>query len=266
MRGGKRLERSRWRDADRHRFRRDGFIALGLFLLPWAAALVLWRSHHNVDVAGVIIPVSFGLLAGWLAWAAYRGPKRSGTPVNGQGMAEVADQLAVAVNIQWTDEAAIRRLNDPYPLPVSWTAADPGLTVAWGSLVNVATSGAGSGSPPPSAAWAASPDGLAGKDAELADVLARVPTGRLVVLGEPGSGKTMLMVRLVLDLLVRREPGGPVPFLASVASWNPTEQDLRDWLGEQLLINHPALARRRPTGRGRPRPRRCWLPGWFCRS
>ena len=61
-------------------------------------------------------------------------------------------------------------------------------------------------------------------------MLARVPTGRLVVLGEPGSGKTMLMVRLVLDLLARRSSGGPVPFLASAASWDPSRQDLQDWL------------------------------------
>ena len=57
------------------------------------------------------------------------------------------------------------------------------------------------------------------------------------------------MVRLVLDLLARRVGGGPVPFLASVASWNPADQDLRDWLGAQLLIDHPALAWPPPTGR-----------------
>ena len=83
-------------------------------------------------------------------------------------------------------------------------------------------------------------------------MLARVPTGRLVVLGEPGAGKTMLMVRLVLDLLARRAEGGPVPFLASVASWNPADQDLRDWLGAQLLIDHPALASPPPTGMTEP--------------
>jgi hypothetical protein len=43
----------------------------------------------------------------------------------------------------------------------------------------------------------------------LADVLERMPTGRLVVLGEPGAGKTILMVRLVLDLLARRASDGP---------------------------------------------------------
>ena len=94
-------------------------------------------------------------------------------------------------------------------------------------------------------------------------MLARVPTGRLVVLGEPGAGKTMLMVRLVLDLLARRAGGGPVPILAPVASWNPAGQDLRDWLAAQLLIDHPALAelRRRRPAESQPRPRRCSLPG-----
>ena len=147
-----------------------------------------------------------------------------------------------------------RRLNDPYPLPVSWAAADPSLTDAWDSLVKLATSGAGWPAPPPAGTWAAGPDDLAGKGGELVDVLARVPTGRLVVLGEPGAGKTMLMVRLVLDLLARRAEGGPVPILASVASWNPAGQDLRDWLAAQLLIDHPALAGPSPPGTDRADP------------
>ena len=168
----------------------------------------------------------------------------------------MADQLAVAVGTQWNAEAAIRRLNDPYPLPVSWAAADPSLTDAWDSLVKLATSGAGWPPPPPGETWAAGPDDLAGEGGELADVLARVPTGRLVVLGEPGAGKTMLMVRLVLDLLARRASGGPVPILASVASWNPAGQDLRDWLGAQLLIDHPALASPSAGRQGRAHPGR----------
>jgi len=51
----------------------------------------------------------------------------------------------------------------------------------------------------------------------------------------------MLMVRLVLDLLTRRVSGGPVPILVSMASWDPTVQDLRDWLNAQLIADHPAL-------------------------
>ena len=140
----------------------------------------------------------------------------------------------------------MRRLNDPYPLPVSWNAADTFLTDPWDSLVKLAASGAGW--PPPAGPWAAGPDDLAGEGGELAGVLALVPTGRLVVLGERGAGKTMLMVRLVLDLLAQRVDGGSVPVLASAASWNPAEQDLRGWLTARLLIDHPALADPPPDG------------------
>jgi NACHT domain len=196
-----------------------------------------------------VIGLSVGLPALWLAWVGYLEARRSGNAVGELTMAEVADQLAVAIGAQWEAEAAIRRLNDPYPLPVSWDPADPSLTDSWDSLVKLASSGAGWPVPPPAAAWAAGPEGLTGTGGELVEVLARVPTGRLVVLGEPGAGKTMLMVRLVLDLLARRASGSPVPILASVASWNPAEQDLRHWLSAQLMIDHPALAGVPPTGR-----------------
>ena len=201
-----------------------------------------------VAVVFGLAAVSIGLPTLWVTWAAYRGPRRSG----GLSLAEVVDQLAIAVGTQWKAEAHARRLDDPYPLPVSWAAADPSLTDTWESLVKLATSGAGWPAPPPAVTWAAGLDDLAGKGGELVEVLARVPTGRLVVLGEPGAGKTMLMVRLVLDLLARRASGGPVPILASVASWDPADQDLRSWLTAQLLIDHPALANPPPDGTTEP--------------
>jgi len=157
-------------------------------------------------------------------------------------MVEISDQLAIAVGSQWNAEAAARRLNEPYPLPVSWTAADSALTDTWDLMVTLARTGAGWLPPSREDAWAAGPDDLAGAGSDLASVLTRIPTGRMVVLGEPGAGKTMLMVRLVLDLLARRSSGDRVPFLASAASWNPADQDLRDWLATQLMMVHPVLA------------------------
>ena len=164
-------------------------------------------------------------------------------------MARIAEQLSTGVRAQWEDEASMRRLYGPSPLPVSWAAAAPDLTVEWGSLVNLATSSAGRRSSPPAGTWATDPADLAGKGEELVKVLDRVPTGRVVVLGEPGAGKTMLMIRLVLDLIEHRGDGEPVPILASIASWNPVDQDLRDWLAAQLLRDHPGLANPPPTGR-----------------
>ena len=141
-------------------------------------------------------------------------------------------------------------MNDPYPLPVAWTAADPPLAGDLDALKTLATSGAG-WSAPARESWAKGPEDLAGGGArKLADVLAAVPTGRLMVLGEPGTGKTMLMVGLVLDLLHpgRRSSGGLVPVLASLASWDPVNQDLHGWLGDMLITDYPDLAAAPPPG------------------
>ena len=241
VRGGKRPDRRRRRGIRDYPMWLAATVAVGLLALPWVIELALAPDHHlNVTQVGILAAVSIPLSGLWLTWVTVAKGGGSGALATGLSMAQVADQIAVAIGEQWAVEAAVRRLNDPYPLPVSWNA-DTSLTDSWDSLWKLASSGAGWPVPPPAGTWAPGPDDLAGKDGELVEVLTRVPTGRLVVLGEPGAGKTMLMVRLVLDLLARRAAGGPVPFLTSIASWDPGKQDLRDWLGAQLLIAHPAL-------------------------
>ena len=241
-----------WRGSvGRHQVRHTGLAALALLSVTVVAALVLARLSR-LGVAAVAVTIIGGLPALYLAWVPIRDARRDAG--RGENLAEVADQLADAVDHQWKTEARMRRLNDPYPLPVSWAAADPSLTDGWHVLVKLATSGAGWPPPPLLGTWAASADDLAGGEGELVEVLARVPTGRLVVLGEPGAGKTILMVRLVLDLLERRERGaggGPVPVLVSLASWNPDGQDLHRWLAAQLTIDHPDLAAAAPPGTGK---------------
>jgi len=182
----------------------------------------------------------------WLAWASYRDDRAEADAA--LSLEEVADRLAVAVRGQWTAEAELQRLNNPHAIPVRWRPADPELVEDWPSLVRLATTD-GAGWPPPSAAgtWAAGPGELAGGGNELADVLGRVPTGRLLVLGQPGAGKTVLLVRLMLDLLARRQPGGPVPVLAPLASWDPTAgQGFYGWLESRLVADHPGLANPAP--------------------
>ncbi len=164
-------------------------------------------------------------------------------------LAEVADQLAIALRSQWEAEAAHQRLNDPHPLPVAWQPADPSLVEPWHDLVTTAQRWPG-GPPTDPATWATGPAELAGVDTDLTDVLARVPTGRLVILGEPGAGKTTLLVRLLLDLLARRAPGSPVPVLVSLAAWNTVDDDLATWLARRLTVDHPGLAAPAPPEAG----------------
>lgn len=219
--------------------RRTGVVTLALLLGSVVVALLLaYRYHLGVAQTSVAILIGGGTLSGaYLAWVTYRDSQaREGALT----LDAVADELAAAVGKQWEREAAVRRLNDPYPLPVRWVPVEYPLSDEWGGLVTLASSGAGW--PIPATMWATEPADLAGSSNQLVNVLDRVPTGRLVVLGEPGSGKTILMVRLVLDLLKHRDSGNVVPVLMSAASWNPMAQDFYSWMTSQLLVAHPALA------------------------
>jgi hypothetical protein len=188
------------------------------------------------------------------AWRLRRLPDRD-------DYAGAADRLAEAVRAQWAYELAALRISSPLPLAVSWSPADPPLAEPWDAIVTWAENpalggpvpvfedrgflpGEGRWQPPPPDMWAAGLDGLAGSGDELPDVLDRVPTGRLVVLGEPGAGKTVLVMRLVLQLLERRQVGDPVPVLFSLASWSPADSDFSGWLAGQLARDYPFLATR----------------------
>jgi hypothetical protein len=231
--------RRRWSAVSRRPSRQDYTVAAALLLLlAMVASRALTDRHLDLFVVIALATVGLALPALWLAWATYR----SGTLVSQLDVAQVADNLAVAVASQWRAEAAARHFNDPYPLPVSWVGANDSLTDTWDSQVKVLRSSTATVSSQGSGAWAVGSDQLAGQSGELAEVLAHMSGGRLVVLGEPGSGKTMLMVRAILDLLTHRVSGGPIPILVSMASWDPTAQDLRDWLTAQLIADHPALA------------------------
>jgi hypothetical protein len=229
------------------RARRTGITSLCLLAATVTATVVLARGYH-LGVAAALVGLVGGIPGLYLMWAAYRDDRaESQATAASMGLVEVADELAVAVRAQWAAEASIRRLNDPVLL-VRWVPADSYLAEDWLSLVTLATSGAGWPVPLAAVNWAGDAAALAGAGSEIADVLGRIPTRRLMVLGEPGAGKTMLLVRLVLDLLTRRQPGEPVPMLVSLASWSPASQDLRKWLAAQMTDDYPVLGAPAPEG------------------
>ncbi|MET7920359.1 NACHT domain-containing protein [Streptomyces avermitilis] len=219
-----------------------GWIYLMLSGVGLITALVL-AQRFDFGVAQTIGTVLPTLAPGYLAWAAFRADRAEADPVD---VDKLLEQLAVAVRAQWDNEAEVRRVNDPYPLPVAWRAADDDLTEGWSQLEALARAWPG-GPPGAPARWLADASGLAGRDAEIGQVLSeRVPTRRLVILGEPGAGKTVLLVRLLQDLIARRVAGDPVPVLFSLASWDP-HQPLKDWMAGQLCRAHPGLTTAAPA-------------------
>ncbi|MFJ1796610.1 helix-turn-helix domain-containing protein [Kitasatospora griseola] len=150
-------------------------------------------------------------------------------------LAGVVRELATEVRRRWQREEAQRQVHDPFPLPVRWRSA-PGLMDRSENIQRL-----GPGEVP----------GRMDLDGDLrsvVEVYRRIPSGRLVVLGRAGSGKTVLAVRFLLDCLGSSAVAGRVPVVLGAGSWDPTRTALRDWLVDRLLREHPYLARRGPSG------------------
>jgi NACHT domain len=167
-------------------------------------------------------------------------PDSAGRP--GEPRNRELDRLAEVVLQQWSDEYKARKFNDAVDeLKVSWKPADQALMSDWPSLVGAAVSGTRAQAGARSELWAVGPEELGGSDHDLAAVLDRVPTGWLVVLGEPGYGKSMLMLKLVTDLISQRDPGDPVPLFVPMTTWNPEADTLQAWLGKRLPNDYRIL-------------------------
>lgn len=228
--------------------RRITFSVVVILILSIGAAVLVARGYHlGVPAAALSLIVGGGAPAGlYMTWEGLRQAAKSGEQA--ATVSSDADTLADVVNKEWEEEYERRRFNDPTrQLDVSWSAADEKLTVSWDQLEQQATRGRGAQKDIQPAEWAMSPKGLIGLENELPAILRKVPTGWLAVLGGAGYGKTMLMLRLVLDLVSvnQRNPGGPVPVYMSMTSWNPAPdprgESLRAWLERQLPIDYPGL-------------------------
>ncbi|MCD7441908.1 NACHT domain-containing protein [Streptomyces lincolnensis] len=209
--------------APRSRVRRVGIVYVTLLCTGTLGVLLVvpWVDDPATVIAG-LLPTGAGA---YLAWSAYRADRVEAAAAS-TSPGVIADRLATAVRRQWEAEAQVRRLADPWPLPVAWRGADPGLAEVT--------------------------EGLSGRDGELGAIFAaRVPDRRLLVLGDPGSGKTLLLVRLVLALIEDRAGGDPVPVLFPLASWDPTAVDLRGWMERKLVQDHPELGATAPGEYGR---------------
>ncbi|MGD0560750.1 MAG: NACHT domain-containing protein [Streptosporangiaceae bacterium] len=156
-------------------------------------------------------------------------------PEISRNLDKAAEELADAVRDQWRTEEKLRRVQDPDPLPVQWRVGDPLITDHRANITRRRGSG-----------WIPDLDGVL---SEAVDVFSRVPSGRLVVVGAPGAGKSVFTLRFTLDLLERRQPRDPVPVIFPLHSWQPLTESLHSWMTGQLATSYPALRAAGPSGR-----------------
>ncbi|MFJ8506283.1 NACHT domain-containing protein [Streptomyces avermitilis] len=224
--------RARWWAGDAQRRRK----------LWWAAALVatglaqvavtVLADGKNVierwtPALGLVVSV-LGLLSTLTQSESGTGEGRGTDWLKGR-----ADALAEVVRDMWAAEARLRRLQDPEPLPVRWSAVDAPLAdhdenVRRGAEAHTAL-----------------------RSGQLSDARAAflsVPSRRVVVLGQPGSGKTVLALSLTLELLAARQPGDAVPVVLPVGTWDAVREPLRVWTADRIAADFPALAAGVPGG------------------
>ncbi|MFF9345796.1 helix-turn-helix domain-containing protein [Streptomyces sp. NPDC014734] len=167
-------------------------------------------------------------------------PPRPGTARAGSSgpgvLASPAAALSAEIRRRWQHEEEQRRVHDPFPLPVRWQEAPASLTDYPANVQRL-----------PSGAAPRHLD-LSGDVRSVAETYRRIRSGRLVVLGRAGSGKSILTIRFVLDFLEATDFTGQVPVIFSLGSWDPTAVALRDWLVDLLIRDHPHLSGRAPGG------------------
>jgi len=211
-----------------------GVVLVEVFLLPPSErndVVGLWG--FALALAGALVSV-----LGWL--------RRVRRPVDPRPVKLLADLLAQGVHGQWRKAATERVLLTPAPIPVRWSLSSLPVT---GELT-AALDGPFNRLPGLTAVTEGQLRAGGGRR-ELFAVYAGLASGRVVVVGAPGSGKSGSAVLLLLDALEHREQVDdterartPVPVLFTVHGWDPTTCSVGDWLAAQLAATYPLFQHR----------------------
>ncbi|MDT0269934.1 hypothetical protein RM844_27005 [Streptomyces sp. DSM 44915] len=165
-----------------------------------------------------------------------------------------ADTLAEAVRGEWSQAARDRGLYPTVEVRWSWQRRPhPEPAEAPFPALPDLPAGPDPVAGPDPAAPAVPPARTAGGGlGDLLRAYRRQRSGRLVVLGAAGGGKSAAAILTLLGALRHRQRltddaarlAFPVPVLLPVTSWEPDRQHLTDWLVGQLESRYPFLRRR----------------------
>jgi len=192
-----------------------------------------------------------GIAAGWIGWV-WRARSQGSEVVSGQELGRLADLLAGAVDVEWTRAAGERGLLEPEPIPVRWqwpAAPFTGPVAAAVSSTRFA--------PLPGLAAAGEQRLQAGQVSQLHEVYGGLGSGRLVIAGGPGSGKSGAAVLLILAALRHRrsvpeEVRSEVPVPVMFTLHGGTRTLTGPGTGWPSASGRPIRCSRASKGKGRP--------------
>lgn len=220
-------------------------LGLGVALVSFFVLPPNIRSQV-IAVGGLAVAVASGLVRAvvWL-W-------RTRRPADPRPVGTLAELLAKSVYEQWRKGAAERMLLAPEPIPVGWSLSE--LPIAGPVEAAVGSAEVAPNFPPLLGQSRVTKKQLmaGGRRRELFAVYAGIASGRMVVVGGPGAGKTGSAVLLVLDALAYRQgikdiqrAEVPVPVLLTAYGWDPATCPVQDWLTDRLVASYPLLFQHR---------------------
>jgi hypothetical protein len=203
-----------------------------------------WLSGGALAIAVVLLPIIARLRRG----------TSDSTP---DRLDKVGKELAEAVRDQWSRNVA--RISDPYPLEVPFSVVttatvDPSDFPPETEWTDAPRGGAAAHPPPPDGpidvmdTWTSIRDQRAAEplvlDGAFADIAAVFATDgldrRMVILGEPGSGKSMIAQWLTVNLLKSFPEMNLAPVFLPLATWDPAIP-LEEWAAAEMAQTYPSL-------------------------
>jgi hypothetical protein len=198
----------------------------GIILFGGLGSFFWWLGLERSDQLASVAGLFLNLIAVGLTAFTFVEARRGRRSEQDQTDDVYLERLAEALERSYAREAGARRLQDPHPLPTRWAAAEPDLM---DHLRNI---------------WPAGkmPAGLL-DSRTLLDAFLQVPTGRLVLLGGAGSGKTVAALGFALDFLQVRLVGERVPVILPLSSWDQARLDFRSWIAARIIETDSSMAK-----------------------
>ncbi|MGN9911467.1 hypothetical protein ACTMTJ_28290 [Phytohabitans sp. LJ34] len=155
------------------------------------------------------------------------------------------DELAIVVRAQWERSAGERRLRYPVPASVRWRWSGSSI----GGPIGQAVGNRIVRFPVlPGMSRISERDLSNGGLADLFRIYGGLDSGRIIIAGNAGSGKSGAAILLLLDALRHRanlserdRAMTPVPVLLTMHGWDPFAQGVLDWVAERLVADFPLL-------------------------
>lgn len=201
------------------------------FATGFAFVLILWIAEETLESLswsaadkfaveiGFATMMATGVLTSVAWWAGQTADLDNESASQDASKSRLTTLDSLAAVIQRENQMLLRALTSSGALPVTWSRHD---------LVSAR----------------AKQNAARGNVPQLARLFKRLRQQQLIIIGNPGSGKTTMAIGVILELIGQRKtPHDPVPIRFALSSWNPRSESLRAWLARALIEEYPQVCK-----------------------